>query len=112
MSLRTSDQPWCQLYLVFPDDPLVILHAPSSVESPPIAGAGMAILQIFDFGLKGNADQVQFSRAVAAHAARPPLSSVSLADRHWPRAKRRASGCVVSRARQLPVPLQCEHRPA
>ena len=47
---------------------VVILHAPSSVESPPIAGAGMAILQIFDFGLKGNADQVQFSRAVAAHA--------------------------------------------
>ena len=54
--------------LSLPHDPLVILHAPSSVGSPPIAGAGMAILQIFDFGLKGNEDQVQFSRAVAAHA--------------------------------------------
>ena len=66
--VELSEQSWCQLYLVFPHDPLVILHAPSYVQSPPISGAGMVILQIFDFGLKGKPDELQAARAVAAHA--------------------------------------------
>jgi hypothetical protein len=66
--VELSELSWCQLYLVFPHDPLLILHAPSSVTSPPISGAGMAILQILDFGLEGDPDRVQLARAVAAHA--------------------------------------------
>ena len=40
------------LFLAFPDlrRPLTVLHAPSHVDSPPIAGARIVLLRVRDFG--------------------------------------------------------------
>ncbi len=52
-SYDASDNGFALLYLVFADRnrPLKIFYAPSHVPSPQVEGAGMAILQVRDFGL-------------------------------------------------------------
>lgn len=50
-----------------PDPPPLFFHAPSSRPSPPVGGAGMVLLQVFDFGIELLKND-SFGRAVVAHA--------------------------------------------
>ena len=66
-----TDNGFAQLFLVFADRnrPLKTFYAPSHVSSPPFEGAGMAILQVRDFGFTVNPGaEVSFGRHYGAHA--------------------------------------------
>jgi len=65
-----SDTGFARLRLIFPStkDDEIFLLAPSHVPSPPIKGAGLAILEVTDAGLTSAATNLQFARKLGAHA--------------------------------------------
>lgn len=64
-----TDNAAAQLYLVFRDRPLKIFYAPSHVPSPPFEGAGLAILQVRDYGLTVTPGaKASLGRQISAHA--------------------------------------------
>jgi hypothetical protein len=92
--IHMSEQSLCQLYLVFPQDPILVLHAPSHVPSPPISGAGMAILRIADFGFGDDGFPASAGRIVSAHAYLDETVGVresSLTRQYAPHARQRGS---------------------
>jgi hypothetical protein len=70
-SLDLSDNAYAKLYLVFAEQrrPLQAFYAPSHVPSPPIKGAGMAILEVKEPGYEIAAGgSIALTRAIGAHA--------------------------------------------
>lgn len=70
-SFDASDSGFALLYLVFADRnrPLKIFYAPSHVPSPQIEGAGMAILEVRDFGWTiASPGNISLVRHYGAHA--------------------------------------------
>lgn len=64
-----TDNASTQLYLAFRDQPLKIFYAPSHVPSPQFEGAGLAILQVRDYGFTVTPGvRVSLSRQISAHA--------------------------------------------
>jgi hypothetical protein len=61
---------FARLRLLFPNskDDEIFLLAPSHVPSPPITGAGLAILEITDSGYNSAATNLQVARRLGAHA--------------------------------------------
>jgi hypothetical protein len=61
---------FARLRLLFPSDKEdeVFLLAPSHVPSPPIKGAGLAILEVIDSGYTSAATNLQVARQLGAHA--------------------------------------------
>jgi hypothetical protein len=64
-----SNTGFARLRLLFPDGrDEVFLLAPSHVSSPPIAGAGLAILEVTDSGYTSAETNLQVARELGAHA--------------------------------------------
>jgi hypothetical protein len=61
---------FARLRLLFPSakDDEVFLLAPSHVPSPPIKGAGLAILEVIDSGYTSAGTNLQVARQLGAHA--------------------------------------------
>ena len=68
-STDISDNPFCRLYLAFPDEPIKILNAPSFVSSPAFPNAGNAVLEIVDLGVTFSpSGSGTYIRKIAGHA--------------------------------------------
>ncbi|WP_232420297.1 hypothetical protein [Nitrosococcus watsonii] len=70
-SVDFADGAYTKLFLVFAEQnrPLLSFYAPSHVPSPPIQGAGMAILEIRDSGYSiTSPGSISGARIIGAHA--------------------------------------------
>ncbi len=68
--IDVSPTGFAQLRLIFPSsrDDEIFLLAPSHVPSPPIKGAGLAILEVIDSGYNSAGTNLQVARKLGAHA--------------------------------------------
>jgi len=64
-----SNTGFANLRLLFPSSKEdVFFSAPSFVPSPPVTGAGLAILEVTDAGITSDESNLQVSRVFGAHA--------------------------------------------
>ncbi len=68
--IDVSPTGFARLRLLFPStkDDEIFLLAPSHVPSPPIKGAGLAILEVIDSGYNSAETNLQVARQLGAHA--------------------------------------------
>ena len=68
--IDVSPTGFARLRLIFPStkDDEIFLLAPSHVPSPPIKGAGLAILEVIDSGYNSAETNLQVARQLGAHA--------------------------------------------
>ena len=68
--IDVSPTGFARLRLIFPStkDDEIFLLAPSHVSSPPIKGAGLAILEVIDSGYNSSETNLQVARQLGAHA--------------------------------------------
>ncbi len=68
--IDVSPTGFARLRLLFPSskDDEIFLLAPSHVSSPPIKGAGLAILEVIDSGYNSAETNLQVARQLGAHA--------------------------------------------